>query len=52
MEMIKSAKGSLHEDDFEEDEDFVLKKECSTTTHSNGNHCSSLYINVNTSELK
>ncbi|XWS60393.1 hypothetical protein CRYUN_Cryun07bG0032700 [Craigia yunnanensis] len=36
MEMIKSAKGSSHDDDFEEDEDFVLKKECSTTTHSKG----------------
>ena len=35
MEMIKSKKGSLHEDDFEEYEDFVLKKECSTTTYSN-----------------
>ncbi|KAK8587475.1 hypothetical protein V6N13_086459 [Hibiscus sabdariffa] len=36
MEMIKSAKGSSLDDDFEEDEDFILKKESSTTTHNIG----------------
>lgn len=59
MEMIKSAKGSSHDDDFEEDEDYFLKKEISTTTHSKGNHFSwirllymlYIHININTSEL-
>ncbi|XWS37234.1 hypothetical protein CRYUN_Cryun19dG0026000 [Craigia yunnanensis] len=36
MEMIKSAKGSAQDDDFEEDEDFVIKKESSTSTHNKG----------------
>ncbi|XP_039042409.1 transcription factor BIM1-like isoform X3 [Hibiscus syriacus] len=36
MEMIKSAKGNSLDDDFEEDEDFVLKKESSTSTHNIG----------------
>ncbi|XVF54494.1 hypothetical protein PTKIN_Ptkin05aG0184700 [Pterospermum kingtungense] len=36
MEMIKSAKSSAQDDDFEEVEDFVLKKESSTITHSKG----------------
>ncbi|KAK8507051.1 hypothetical protein V6N13_069844 [Hibiscus sabdariffa] len=36
MEMITSAKGSAQYDDFEEDEDFIPKKQSSTTTHSKG----------------
>ncbi|XVF08873.1 hypothetical protein REPUB_Repub07fG0041700 [Reevesia pubescens] len=36
MEMIKSAKSNAEDDDFEEDEDFVLKKESSTTIHGKG----------------
>ncbi|XP_022728980.1 transcription factor BIM1 isoform X2 [Durio zibethinus] len=36
MEMIKSAKDSSHDDDFEEAENFVLKKESSATTYSKG----------------
>ncbi|GMJ14019.1 BES1-INTERACTING MYC-LIKE1 [Hibiscus trionum] len=36
MEMITSAKGSSQYDDFEEDEDFVLKKQSSNTSHSKG----------------
>ncbi|XVF08881.1 hypothetical protein REPUB_Repub07fG0042500 [Reevesia pubescens] len=36
MEMIKSAKDNAQDDDFEEDEDFVLKKESSTTIHGKG----------------
>ncbi|KAE8667931.1 Transcription factor BIM1, putative isoform 2 [Hibiscus syriacus] len=32
MAMITSAKGSAQYDDFEEDEDFILKKQSSTTT--------------------
>ncbi|XP_021909245.1 transcription factor BIM1 [Carica papaya] len=31
MEMIKSAKGSTQEEDLDDDEEFVLKKEISTT---------------------
>ncbi|XP_024929379.3 transcription factor BIM1 isoform X2 [Ziziphus jujuba] len=33
MEMIKSAKGSNQEDELDEEEELVLKKELSTTTH-------------------
>ncbi|KAK8692988.1 hypothetical protein V6N13_070588 [Hibiscus sabdariffa] len=36
MEMIKSAKGSSLDDDFVEDEDFILKKESSATSHNIG----------------
>ncbi|KAL4297456.1 hypothetical protein GQ457_12G006290 [Hibiscus cannabinus] len=36
MEMITSAKGSAQYDDFEEDEDFILRKQSSTTSHSKG----------------
>ncbi|GMJ04928.1 BES1-INTERACTING MYC-LIKE1 [Hibiscus trionum] len=36
MEMIKSAKGSSLDDEFEEDEDFILKKESPTSTHNIG----------------
>ncbi|KAE8727096.1 Transcription factor BIM1, putative isoform 2 [Hibiscus syriacus] len=36
MEMLKSAKDNSLDDDFEEDEDFVLKKDNSTSTHNIG----------------
>ncbi|KAK8709913.1 hypothetical protein V6N13_060912 [Hibiscus sabdariffa] len=36
MEMITLAKGSAQYDDFEEDEDFILRKQSSTTSHSKG----------------
>lgn len=39
MEMIKSAKGSSQEDELDDDEEFVLKKEISTNINHKGMCC-------------
>lgn len=36
MEMIRSAKGSTHEDEHDDEEEFVLKKEVSATVNHKG----------------
>ncbi|KAL9438374.1 hypothetical protein AB3S75_024116 [Citrus x aurantiifolia] len=36
MEMIKSAKGSTHDDDLDDEDEFILKRENSTTTTHKG----------------
>ncbi|KAH9722368.1 transcription factor BIM1 [Citrus sinensis] len=36
MEMIKSAKGSTHDDDLDDADEFILKRENSTTTNHKG----------------
>lgn len=36
MEMIKSAKGSTHDDDLDDEDEFILKRENSTTTNHKG----------------
>lgn len=36
MEMIKSAKVSTHDDDLDDEDEFILKRENSTTTTHKG----------------